>query len=394
MAVAGGDLLCLSGVAAAAGAAVASLFFRQQPQQQDATQALLMQQQMLAMMIHHQQSASHSGGHLFRHSAPVATNETDAEHAARGASPDEVGMSVGHMQGFSMEDARKRNEEFRENFKEAAPAEVLSQLQRGNARFCTGCAVRPEKSAFERRALIMAQFPTCAVLGCSDSRVPIELIFDQGLGDLFVVRVAGNCLETGTAASLQYAVHHLKVKVLLVMGHEGCGAVKAAGLPLSKIEQEPAELAAALKGMKEGLNEARLKNIHDARAYDREAVVTNVRRQVERLCDDPAIMAKIEAKELIVCGSFYEISSGIVDFFMEVAEIHDHVTSPRVVMRGVSLGVQSRLEYSKSDGPSPTSAGLQMPKTGVVMPPIDSAPVRADGNGESAPVRQRSHTAK
>merc|ERR1712226_1692090 len=113
-------------------------------------------------------------------------------------------------------------------------------MGRGNVRFWTGQATRPEKSAFERRALISKQFPSVAVLGCSDSRVPVEIVFDQGLGDMFVVRVAGNCLDTSTSASLDYAVHHLKVKVVVVLGHEGCGAEKAAGLPLEKIEQEPA----------------------------------------------------------------------------------------------------------------------------------------------------------
>jgi carbonic anhydrase len=73
-------------------------------------------------------------------------------------------------------------------------------------------------SAFERRALIMQQYPSVAILGCSDSRVPIEIVFDQGLGDMFVIRVAGNCLDTTTTASLQYAVQHLHVKLIVVMG--------------------------------------------------------------------------------------------------------------------------------------------------------------------------------
>ncbi|CAE8598758.1 unnamed protein product [Polarella glacialis] len=221
---------------------------------------------------------------------------------------------AGGWQGFSMEDSRKRNIEMQENFKELSPAEVLVKLQRGNARFWTGCASRPEASAFERRAMIMQQFPSTAILGCSDSRVPVEVVFDQGLGDMFVVRVAGNSLDTSTTASLQYAVKHLSVKVLMVMGHEGCGAIKAAGLPIAQIEQEPQELANALKMLKRGLDEQRLKNVHDARAYDREAVITNVRRQVEGLCRDAAIMKKVQNEELILVGCFYEISSGIVDF--------------------------------------------------------------------------------
>jgi carbonic anhydrase len=89
-----------------------------------------------------------------------------------------------------------------------------------------GSATRPEVSAFERRALISLQYPSVAILGCSDSRVPIEIVFDHGLGDIFVIRVAGNCLDTTTTASLQYAINHLRVKVIVVMGHEGCGALK------------------------------------------------------------------------------------------------------------------------------------------------------------------------
>merc|ERR1719284_1907692 len=127
-------------------------------------------------------------------------------------------------------------------------------------------ANRPEASAFERRALISKQFPSVAILGCSDSRVPTEIIFDQGLGDLFVIRVAGNALDTATLASLQYAVHHLKVKVVVVLGHELCGAVKAAQLPVETLEKEPSQLGQALKGLKAGLDLEGLRNLKDPRA--------------------------------------------------------------------------------------------------------------------------------
>ena len=179
-----------------------------------------------------------------------------------------------------------------------------------------GVAQRPEANAFQRRALIMQQFPSVCILGCSDSRVPIEIVFDQGLGDIFVVRVAGNCLGDGVTASLEYAVHHLNVKCLVVMGHEGCGAVKAAGLPREQLEAEPVALREALLAMKEGIDEERLAHIHDARARDREAVVTNVVTQLRRLGKEHAsVMEKIRSRELLVTGAFYEISSGIVDFF-------------------------------------------------------------------------------
>jgi carbonic anhydrase len=249
------------------------------------------------------------------HPSSQSTSSTKATHEVRiGDENEETLASLRSWDGFSMADARKRSEQLRSNFKELTPSEVLLQLQKGNARFWTGKAVRPEKSAFERRALIMQQFPVTAVLGCSDSRVPVEVIFDQGLGDMFVVRVAGNCLDTATTASLQYAVHHLKVKVLLVMGHEACGAIKAAGLPLEMIDKEPKELASALKLLKSGLDAKRLANIHDCRAHDREAVIANIKRQVDGLTKDAGIMEKIKNGELLVAGCFYEISSGIVDF--------------------------------------------------------------------------------
>jgi len=196
----------------------------------------------------------------------------------------------------------------------------------------------------------MKQFPSVAVLGCSDSRVPVEIVFDQGLGDMFVVRVAGNCLDTATTASLDYAVHHLKVKVVLVLGHEGCGAVKAAGLPIELINREPAALSTTLKRIKHGLDEDRLQHVHDAKAHDREAVVTNVRRQVEQLSQDEALLTKIREKEIILVGAFYEISSGIVDFFPEVSEAPSPThANPRMLLPGVSHGVTSRIEVSSSN---------------------------------------------
>eukprot|EP00929_Paragymnodinium_shiwhaense_P089394 TRINITY_DN4954_c0_g1_i1.p1 TRINITY_DN4954_c0_g1~~TRINITY_DN4954_c0_g1_i1.p1 ORF type:complete len:292 (+),score=58.08 TRINITY_DN4954_c0_g1_i1:83-958(+) len=227
-------------------------------------------------------------------------------------------MAAG-WEGFSMEEARRLADASHQAVAAKAPHEVLGELQRGNMRFWTGNSTRPESSAFERRALIAKQWPSVAVLGCSDSRVPIEIVFDVGLGEIFGVRVAGNCLDTTTLASLQYAVNHLKVKVLVVMGHEGCGAVKAAGLPSAQINEEPKALGNLLHHLKEGLDHDRLSNIRDTRAYDREAVITNVRKQLELLSQDEGIMKRIEGGELLVVGAFYEISSGIVDFFSEVS---------------------------------------------------------------------------
>lgn len=247
--------------------------------------------------------------------------------------------------GFSMEQARIMADASQASAMKRTPAEVLAELQRGNVRFWTGQATRPEKSAFERRALISKQFPSTAILSCSDSRVPVEIVFDQALGDMFVIRVAGNCLDTSTTASLQYAVHHLKVKVLIVMGHEGCGAVKAAQLPLDAINKEPESLGTLLKGMRRGLAAADIAGVRDVKAQDREAVTTNVKAQVEALTQDKGVMGKVRSGELMMLGAFYELSSGIVDFFHEVSGQED--CSDPSMQRAPSMGVMTRCPDEK-----------------------------------------------
>lgn len=217
--------------------------------------------------------------------------------------------------GFSMKEALAHSAASAQEAGARTPKTVLSDLQRGNTRFWMGVASRPEKSAFERRALIQQQFPAAAILGCSDSRVPIEIVFDQGLGDLFVIRVAGNCLDTATTGSLEYATNHLKVKVLVVMGHSGCGAVKAAQLPAKDLNGEPEDLRNLLKGLKTGLDAEKLGHISDPRACDREAVSSNVKSQVARLEANPAVKKRVASGELKVVGAFYDMASGIVDFY-------------------------------------------------------------------------------
>eukprot|EP00929_Paragymnodinium_shiwhaense_P011117 TRINITY_DN116499_c0_g1_i1.p1 TRINITY_DN116499_c0_g1~~TRINITY_DN116499_c0_g1_i1.p1 ORF type:complete len:332 (+),score=67.62 TRINITY_DN116499_c0_g1_i1:71-1066(+) len=244
------------------------------------------------------------------------------------ALPEEVHaqtMAVG-WRGLSMEEARQLAETGTAATGDRAlltktPHEVLSDLQRGNRRFWMGAAERPERRAFQRRALMTTRFPSVAILGCSDSRVPVEIIFDVGLGDIFVIHVAGNCLEGSSLASLQYAVHHLKVKVLLVLGHEGCAAVKLAALPAAQTEDapEPDQAWQALRQqLKLGLQQDHLAEIRDARAQQREAAVADVKQQLALLASDDSILQRIEEGELLCLGGFYTMSSGIVDFFSEL----------------------------------------------------------------------------
>lgn len=106
--------------------------------------------------------------------------------------------------------------------------EALTRLMAGNQRYVRHKARHPDESVARRKELETSQHPLAVILACADSRIPPELVFDQGLGDLFVVRVAGNIVDDTVLGSIEYAVEHLDTKLIMVMGHEKCGAVSAA----------------------------------------------------------------------------------------------------------------------------------------------------------------------
>ena len=195
------------------------------------------------------------------------------------------------------------------------PDEAIRVLRGGNARFFTGNATRPEVNAFNRRTQILTQSPFAVVLGCSDSRVPIEIVFDQSLGDIFAVRVAGNVVEPATAGSIEYAVEHLESQVVVVMGHEGCGAVSAALLPMDEQENEPENVQFLLERIRPHVEE--VPELQDMKAYMREAVIRNVRAQVAELRRNPVVAQAEDEGRIRVVGAYYEISSGAVDFVEE-----------------------------------------------------------------------------
>ena len=193
------------------------------------------------------------------------------------------------------------------------PEEAVRALKLGNARYYGGQSLRQEHSPVERRAQIVGQTPFAVVLGCSDSRVPTEYVFDQGPGHIFTVRVAGNVVAPTTLGSIEYAVKHLKPHVLVVMGHEGCGAVHAA---MSLTEEEVAAEPENVRHLIECIGPAvrNLPPIRDAKARMREAVIASVRQQVFYLNQNPVVREAAGGGQVAVIGAFYEISSGAVDF--------------------------------------------------------------------------------
>lgn len=197
--------------------------------------------------------------------------------------------------------------------------EAVLALKLGNARFFSGRRQPIDFSALERRAQILTQNPFAVVLGCSDSRVPTEIIYDQQPGDLFVIRVAGNVTETSTLGSIEYAVRHLKIRVVVVMGHEGCGAVQAAMLDEITRSFEPQYVQSLLDLIVPSVKQ--LPRIRDSKARMREAVIANVRMQVHHLKKNSVIVEAIQTNQITVIGAYYEISSGAVDFLETEADL-------------------------------------------------------------------------
>ncbi len=216
--------------------------------------------------------------------------------------------------GATMEEIAKLREPIARS-----PEEAIRALKTGNSRFFSGTARRPELSAAERRSQILAQTPFAVVLSCSDSRVPTEIVFDQGLGTLFITRVAGNVIETGTLGSIEYGIGHLKSHVVVVLGHEGCGAVKAALLPPEERARETENIQALLNSIVPAISG--ISKIRDEKAKLREAVVANVRLQVQNLKKVKYVQGAVKSGKIAVIGAFYEITSGAVDFFESDEEL-------------------------------------------------------------------------
>jgi carbonic anhydrase len=189
---------------------------------------------------------------------------------------------------------------------------ALACLAAGNERFLRGQA-RSTRFCRETLAdLARGQRPYATILGCSDSRVPPEVIFDAGLGELFVVRVAGNVLSPEIAGSLQYAATHLQMPLFVVLGHEGCGAVDAALATKFGEAQHCARIRILVDGILPALAEIDAALPPPARLA--EAVESNVRWTVRRIVNSPEGQARVAEGRMKVVGAIYEIESGRVRF--------------------------------------------------------------------------------
>ncbi len=191
--------------------------------------------------------------------------------------------------------------------------EALRLLKEGNARYVDGKLRHPHQDQ-ARRSLTTAQgqHPLAAVLSCSDSRVPPEIIFDQGIGDLFVIRVAGNVAATDEIGSIEYTVDHLATPLVVVMGHTHCGAVSAV-LDNAKL---PPNIADLVEPIKPAVDKAREDNPGAAQAVLlKAAIIDNVWQAMDDMLRlSPIIREKIKGGQVKVVGALYNIDSGRVQW--------------------------------------------------------------------------------
>jgi carbonic anhydrase len=190
--------------------------------------------------------------------------------------------------------------------------DALRRLMAGNERFVRGEARFPTVQKEVLADLARGQRPYATIIGCSDSRVPPELVFDAGFGELFIVRVAGNVISPEVMGTLQYAAVHLHTPLFVVLGHEGCGAVQAALAGKDHGAQEPLRIELLLAKILPGLESLNM----DAASPERlaSAVEANVRWSMRQLHDTPEGQARMAEGILKLVGAVYELSTGHVRF--------------------------------------------------------------------------------
>jgi carbonic anhydrase len=202
-----------------------------------------------------------------------------------------------------------------------SPSAALSELTSGNARFVAGKRTRTLDTGHDaemRAALVGGQAPFAVVITCSDSRVPDALLFDQEAGRLFTIREAGNAPDLQGIASAEYAVEHLGSKLIVIMGHTSCGAVKAVreanGKPL------PGNLWALQAGMSGLLESTPQDPNEDAKAYGGRLEEVNARRQAQAMLDRSVLLRDLAITEKVwVVPALYNLASGKVQFFKPVS---------------------------------------------------------------------------
>lgn len=189
--------------------------------------------------------------------------------------------------------------------------EALKKLEKGNKRFVELKLEHPDESKARRKEMLQGQHPFVVILSCSDSRVPAELIFDQGLGDIFVVRNAGNVLDEHVIGSIEYAVMHCGVKLIVIMGHQDCGAIAAT---LSGVS-ETKYIQSLENSIKPAIEDCKKKGLE---INSDNVVKAHVAQDInELLSQDDELVKYMKKHDVKIVGAYYHLDSGKVDFIQD-----------------------------------------------------------------------------
>jgi len=196
---------------------------------------------------------------------------------------------------------------------------ALERLREGNRRFAAGDSGLESRSARTHPGdLASGQEPFAAILGCSDSRVPVEIVFDQGLGDLFVIRVAGNVVAPSQIGSVEFAAERFGTRLVVVLGHSRCGAIQATLEQLQRPSENQSRnlhsIVDRIRPSVEGLLATELRR--DPETLVRQAVRANIRASVSHLRHGSQLIEQlVRSSGLLVVGAEYSLETGVVDFF-------------------------------------------------------------------------------
>jgi carbonic anhydrase len=199
-------------------------------------------------------------------------------------------------------------------------SEALERLQEGNRRFVADATLTSAKNLSE---LVAGQEPFAIILGCSDSRVPAEIIFDQGVGDLFVIRVAGNIVAPSQVGSVEFAAERFGTRLVVVLGHSMCGAVLATleelERPMGSRSPNLRSIVDRIRPSVEGLLDAEPKQNQDT--LMQHAVRANIRASVNHLRHGSEVLEKlVRQNKLVIVGAEYSLETGVVDIFGDASK--------------------------------------------------------------------------
>ena len=185
--------------------------------------------------------------------------------------------------------------------------EALKMLMDGNARFVSGSTTHPNQSQERLAEVVSAQHPFAIVVGCSDSRIPPEIVFDQGVGDIFVIRTAGEVMDNATLGSIEYGVEHLNISLVMVLGHDSCGAVKAAVVG----GEAPGHIAYLIEAIDPAVKSCEANDEEDLLNCSIDANTAMVVEQLKST--EPILSEYVDEGKLQVVGARYHLDDGSVE---------------------------------------------------------------------------------